>query len=672
MINRYIKKLIFISILLLISTNIYGCSDIFSEDNFNDNSGSSNYSYNNGNIDPYDAGNQGSWTIFVYMCGSDLESEDASGTDDISEMLSISLDNNVRYVIETGGADYWQGYDISSDQLERYEIINGELNYIDGLTSQSMGESSTFEDFIIWGSENYSAENTGLVLWNHGSGSIEGVCSDEIYDYDSLTLSELDNALNNCSTHYEFIGFDACLMSTIETANVLAPHANYMIASEETESGYGWDYSVISEYLNEYSEANGAQLGTIICDGYYNTCVNSGEDNLATLSVTDLAKVDNIVKALDNTANEMSNSVNDVTMLGNISKGITKAENYGGNTPSEGYTNMVDLGDILINISEEIPSAKTALDAINDAVVYQIKGSSRQGANGLSIYYPLNVENTDELSTFADICVSNNYLSFVNKILYSSQYGDIADYSDDYGLESYDEYDVDTDNHISPVIIEDPAHLNEDNYYTLTIDPSTMDYVNSIQYSIYADWYDDDYMYYIGSDNNLEIDYNTGEVIDCFDGYWPALPDGQLLLFYVIEENEDYTLFSAPITLNGEDTNLRFLYNYDKSEYEVLGCWNGIDKETGVSSKKIIKLKADDVIAPYYESYDYNTGEEYYEYGDDYTLDSKFIIEDYLLPEGDYYYSFEIIDIYGTSTYSDEVAFYVNEDGEVEVYTDED
>lgn len=29
--------------------------------------------------------------------------------------------------------------------------------------------------------------------------------------------------------------FDACLMSSLEVASVLAPYANYMIASQETE-----------------------------------------------------------------------------------------------------------------------------------------------------------------------------------------------------------------------------------------------------------------------------------------------------------------------------------------------------------------------------------------------------------------------------------------------------
>lgn len=33
--------------------------------------------------------------------------------------------------------------------------------------------------------------------------------------------------------------------------------------------------------------------------------------------------------------------------LKDITRGIHRAENYGGNTPEEGYTNMVDIGSMM-------------------------------------------------------------------------------------------------------------------------------------------------------------------------------------------------------------------------------------------------------------------------------------------------------------------------------------
>ena len=51
-----------------------------------------------------------------------------------------------------------------------------------------MGEAQTLADFVACGLANSPAENMGLVFWNHGGGSISGVCFDENYDKDSLSL----------------------------------------------------------------------------------------------------------------------------------------------------------------------------------------------------------------------------------------------------------------------------------------------------------------------------------------------------------------------------------------------------------------------------------------------------------------------------------------------------
>lgn len=58
-------------------------------------------------------GEDGTWTVFVYICGSDLESEYGCATSDISEMLDASTGSDVRFVIQTGGANEWQNEVVS-------------------------------------------------------------------------------------------------------------------------------------------------------------------------------------------------------------------------------------------------------------------------------------------------------------------------------------------------------------------------------------------------------------------------------------------------------------------------------------------------------------------------------------------------------------------------------
>ena len=83
-----------------------------------------------------------------------------------------------------------------------------------------------------YGVQHYPAERMGVILWDHGSGSINGVCFDEQYEYDSLSVAEMaaafDRVYDSMTDRFEFIGFDACLMSTLEVANQLVPYARYL------------------------------------------------------------------------------------------------------------------------------------------------------------------------------------------------------------------------------------------------------------------------------------------------------------------------------------------------------------------------------------------------------------------------------------------------------------
>lgn len=110
-----------------------------------------------------------------------------------------------------------------------------------------MGNPATLSQFLRIGQSAFPADNYGLIFWNHGSGSVGGFGYDECYPDDRfLSLREIGEALESSrlsdNKKYAFIGFDACLMATLETASVLSPYADYMIASQELEPGGGWDY----------------------------------------------------------------------------------------------------------------------------------------------------------------------------------------------------------------------------------------------------------------------------------------------------------------------------------------------------------------------------------------------------------------------------------------------
>ena len=53
----------------------------------------------------------GSYTILLYICGADLESDSSFASGDTTEMLSVdNQPDDVNIVIETGGARSWHGH----------------------------------------------------------------------------------------------------------------------------------------------------------------------------------------------------------------------------------------------------------------------------------------------------------------------------------------------------------------------------------------------------------------------------------------------------------------------------------------------------------------------------------------------------------------------------------
>ncbi|MCI6068311.1 MAG: clostripain-related cysteine peptidase [Galactobacillus timonensis] len=197
------------------------------------------------NAGPGVGSSESGWTIMVYLCGSDLESSGGLASLNLEEMCSAVLPEDVNVLVETGGTSTWYWDGIETDVLGRYQVMDGSLEEAETVELASMGDPSTLTDFIQWGIETYPSEHYGLILWDHGGGNADGVCYDELYDGDNLTLPELGSALSDTGSTLDFIGFDACLMASLETAKAVSGAGYYLVASQETEPGQGWDYASI-------------------------------------------------------------------------------------------------------------------------------------------------------------------------------------------------------------------------------------------------------------------------------------------------------------------------------------------------------------------------------------------------------------------------------------------
>ena len=628
-----------------------------------------------------ETGDKGVWTIFIYLCGTDLESGSGAGTSDLEEMVKGAKGDNVRFVIQTGGTSKWKNKSVHGDKIERFVVAGGKMEKVSEAPLANMGNSRTLSDFLSWGLQQYRSEHMGLIFWDHGGGCITGVCFDEKYDQDSLGVGDIDAALyenmKSSGRRFDFVGFDACLMGTVEVANVLATYADYMFCSEEMEPGSGWDYAVLGDYLVKNPDADTVSLGKSVCDGFQKACIALNDGDIVTMSVIDLSKVDQLLVDFNTFAKNMYEAGNDASNRARIVRGIENTDNFGGNNKAEGYTNMIDLGGLINSCTDIADGAAEADKALKEAVVYSVSGKDHEGASGLSTYYPLRVQGSKELAMFGKICVSPYYLSFVDRQNHSGvtggeEYDDenwFDDEGDWYGSESgEDDYwnylDGYSQTGESPYITfaQQPA-VGEDGIFSFVLDDNGYENTAAVCAIVYGR-VENNTLIELGETIDIQEDWDYGEFADAFDGYWLSLPDEQNLATYIVDETDDYLIYTAPILLNGEETNLRIRRYFDDGSVEVEGAWAGIS-ESGSAARDVVKLKDGDRIVPVYYALN-EAGEDIGEYeGGEYVVSGDTeIIYGTMLP-GDYLYAFCIDDIYGDYYMTDTVEFNIDENGMV-------
>ena len=397
------------------------------------------------------------WTIMIYMCGSDLESgydseekiytsTDYLASGDIDEIInSGTKPENVNVILQTGGAKRWRptsskGYGISSKNVERWHVSESKTLVKDASLSQlNMGLSSTFQSFLEWGLSSYPADRTAVILWNHGGG-LRGVCYDENFDYDTLTNDEVVSAFGGAfktvgrTEKLEFIGYDACLMQTQEVAEMNSQYFNYMVASEESENGYGWDYD--GGWLgNIYKNAASINTETIlkgIVDSFINdnggvngTGYSYGRDYYPadqTMSYLDLSKMSAYKDAWEDMAGALKNKITSSNKSSFNSNLIGKTKYFASTDydyfclfDSYHFLTLLENNSTFNVGSSLINNVKTTFSELVKYSVSQKEGA--KDAYGLCFYY---VAGTGyEQSSYA----TSQYSNFTNWTYISSNFG---------------------------------------------------------------------------------------------------------------------------------------------------------------------------------------------------------------------------------------------------------
>ncbi len=537
------------------------------------------------------------WAIYWYLCGSDLETNHAAATNDLAELMSVELPENVKVFIQTGGASVWQNDVISADMLGRYVYDHNGLQLVEELPSANMGEAQTLKDFLTFGKENYPAKRTAVVFWNHGGGSVSGAAFDELYGMDSLSLAEMYQAFSETfgeipqNPPVDIIGFDTCLMATVDTAYTFSDIGKYLVASQEIEPGNGWLYSGWLGALAQTPNMEPLELSKNICDSYVQGCEEVGTEDIITLSVTDLSKVGNLIAAYHDFGKEaLATAVENPAFFAHFSQIANNVENYGGNTREQGYTNMTDLGSLALKSSGLLPETSGAVSAeLTDCVVYKVNGKYRPESAGLSCYYSYNGD-VDDFNIYAGVGPADSF-----KYLYAygltgelSQQG--MDYIAQMNYSALPELKT-----LNSVNWEDmPVTVDEAGNATLTLGSEAADILSSLTFELYYADPEEDIMLCLGTDNDIVADWESGVFKDNFRGVWGSL-DGALCYMEIAYEGNGYNQYSVPILLNGEEYNLMVIYDFETAQYYIEGARKPLD-ESGAADKNLRYLVEGDEI----------------------------------------------------------------------------
>ena len=620
-------------------------------------------------IPPEEQGNASdTYTLMLYMCASDLESECGFATEDLNEIMYGYTAGNLNVIVQTGGTAEWQNTVVADDRCQRYRVTEDGLELVDdSLGMQNMADSATLTDFIQYCSNNYAADHYGLVLWDHGGGVVGGYGYDENFGGDSMSLTEMSRALGDASVHLDMLGFDACLMANFETCLMAAPYADYLIASEEPEPGCGWYYT---DWIGKLSENCGIppkRYGRQIIDDYI---TESGWDSPSMYSTLGMFDLQQVTQKLLPALSQFSDDA-----VQQLSAGEYRRISQSRSNTRAVYQSELDHIDLLDYAQHSQSETADQLEqAVSDCVVYYRETENGSGDNGLSIlfpYYDLSALDMLEemyqtlgyddaypafLEQFANVMaggqISVSGFSNTQNHAAASEYSGFQWFDADAGYDEsyYETYSADLS------LLET---TEVDGRCVLELSEEDWEIVNDAAMQMFAVY--DGFYVDMGLDDYCEFD-DYGNLIVEYDQTWVAL-DGQVVPFfhesYTSDGDSFFTCGSVPCVYNGIDAEIVLVWDTEHPSGYAAGV-RPVYTDS-VAAKGLYDICDGDTFQVYYDIYD-----EDLNYVETMTLDDEiFTVQDSLevgyadaaAQLGDTFIYYVLEDIYNNTYYTDSIAY---------------
>ena len=646
-------------------------------------------------------------TVMIYICGTDLESKHGMASSDIQEMASADFGDNVNVILYTGGCKQWKINGISNKVHQIYQIKNGELIRLeDDMGKSAMTEPENLTEFIKYCNNNFPANRNNLIMWDHGGGSVSGYGYDETNAFGgSMDLAEIDKALTDGGIKFDFVGFDACLMATAETALMLNDHSDYMIASEETEPGIGWYYTNWLTKLGRNTSMPTVEIGKNIIDDFVDTCAKKCRGQKTTLSIIDLAEFSNTVpEKLNSFAQSISKKLTNQEF-----KEVSDARYTTREFAVSSKIDQVDLAHLALNMNN---SEGTALsNAIKDAVKYNRTSNDINNAYGVSIYFPYRKTSSVDTAckTYNKIGMDSEYSQCIRQFASLETSGQISaggtsspvpslfdmlgsvtgssggnadmigqllgsflggtsdrtiagldssntEFMKDNGLSADDTAEYISANYFDPTNLV--WEQNSKGEYVMELPEKQWELVHTLDKNLF---YDDGTGYVdMGLDNVFTFD-DDGNLIADTDDTWVAI-NGQPVAYYHTDTtefgNDRYSISGyVPAYLNDERVNLIVVFDSENPNGYIAGASTDYkNNETDTVAKNMIELEAGDTLDFVCDYYDYSgTYSDSYYLGEQMTVTDNMEISNVSVGDGNLKISYCFTDIYNQSYWTEAI-----------------
>ena len=338
-------------------------------------------------------------TILAYICGTDLESDEGEASTDIREMISAGIGGSgeVSAIIATGGCKQWQRFNISTRSVQYYRLGNSEPELLKDAGKRNMGDPGTLSDFLSYAISAAPAKRYILVFWDHGGGPVFGLCNDQNFNDDSLSLSELRTGLKNGlnGTKMDIIAFDCCLMNCVDLCYDLYGYTDYAVVSQELVSGTGLNYDEWIKPVVQNPSVSTQSIAMSMADTYVAENSRGRDATTATMSVIDTEKMPAVMDAANafsaSLTKEIENNLSGVVRL------RTQLTSFGEFLDYDA-SDLVDVEDMCTAFSVLLPQeSETLKQASRQAVSYNVTTSDIASyAHGMSFFMPQSTVRNDK------------------------------------------------------------------------------------------------------------------------------------------------------------------------------------------------------------------------------------------------------------------------------------